>query len=189
MLYHLTRNWGWVLASGICRIVFGVVAFVWPQLTLNVLLSLLGAYLLVDGAISIIRALINRSSDSFPWSILLLGLVSLLAGVVTMFWPGWTAMALLYLVAAWAIVAGVIEIVIAIQLRQELSNEWLLLALGALSVLFGLLLVIWPSPGILALIWMLALWAVAFGVVEILLALRLRALRNKLGQRLAGTPL
>src|SRR5215203_4497086 len=103
------------------------------------------------------------------------GSAGVLAGLVAAFWPGLTALALLYFVAAWAIVSGILEIAGAIRLRREIEGEWALGLSGALSLLFGVLLVVIPAPaGLLSLVWLIGAYALAFGVLLLVLAFRLR---------------
>jgi uncharacterized membrane protein HdeD (DUF308 family) len=143
----------------------------------------------VDGVFALIAALDNRAG-SHRWWVLLEGLAGILAGIVTIFWPGITAVALLYLIAAWSIVTGILEIMAAIELRKELTNEWMYVLSGVLSVAFGVVVVLFPGAGALALIWMIAAYAILFGFTLVALGLRLRS-RNRTthsGTTAAGTP-
>jgi uncharacterized membrane protein HdeD (DUF308 family) len=170
----LSRNW-WALAlRGIAAVLFGLAAFFLPGITLTVLILLFGAFALVDGAFAIVAALRTRRRDERWWVLLAEGVLGVLAGIVAFVWPGLTALALLYLVAAWAIVTGVLEIAAAVRLRRELEGEWVLIVGGVLSVIFGVLLAVLPGVGILALVWLIGAYAVAFGVLLIVLAFRVR---------------
>jgi uncharacterized membrane protein HdeD (DUF308 family) len=111
---------------------------------------------------------------------LCIGAISILAGIVAFAWPGITAVALLFVIAAWAIARGVFEILAAIRLRKEIDNEWLLGLAGAASIVFGIMLVAWPGAGLISLVWLIAAYSIAFGVLSILLSLRLRGLRSRL---------
>ena len=170
----LSRNW-WALAlRGLAAIVFGVLAFVWPGLTLWALVLLFGAYMLVDGIFAIV-AVVRAAGREARWGLLLVeGVLGVLAGLVAFLWPGITALALLYLVAAWAIVTGILQIVGAVRLRREIEGEWALILGGVLSVIFGVVLVVLPGPGILALVWLIGAYAVVSGVLLIVLAFRVR---------------
>jgi uncharacterized membrane protein HdeD (DUF308 family) len=170
----LSRNW-WALAlRGVAAILFGLLAFILPDITLTVLVLLFGAYMLVDGILAIVAAVRTRGSDT-RWGLLIVeGVLGVLAGIIAFVWPGITALALLYLIAAWSIVTGILEMVAAIRLRREIEGEWALILGGILSVLFGVLLVVLPGPGILALVWLIGAYAVAFGVILIVLAFRVR---------------
>jgi uncharacterized membrane protein HdeD (DUF308 family) len=172
----LSRNW-WVLAlRGLAAIVFGVLAFLWPSITLFVLVLLFGAYMFVDGIFAIVAAVRAAGREARWWLLLIEGVLGVLAGLVAAFWPGLTALALLYFIAAWAIVSGILEVIGAIRLRQEIEGEWALGLSGALSVLFGILLVVIPAPaGLLSLVWLIGAYALVFGVLLLVLAFRLRS--------------
>jgi uncharacterized membrane protein HdeD (DUF308 family) len=171
----LSRNW-WALAlRGLAAILFGILAFAWPGITVFVLVLFFGAYLLVDGIFAIVAAVRAAGEEARWWLLLLEGILGVVVGLVAFFWPGLTALALLYLIAAWAIVTGIMEIVGAIRLRQEMVGEWALILSGALSVLFGVLLVAIPArAGLLSLTWLIGIYAVAFGVLLVILAFRVR---------------
>jgi uncharacterized membrane protein HdeD (DUF308 family) len=170
----LSRNW-WALAlRGLAAIVFGVLAFVWPGLTLWALVLLFGAYMLVDGIFAIVAVVRAAGREARWWLLLVEGVLGVLAGLVAFLWPGITALALLYLVAAWAIVTGILQIVGAVRLRREIEGEWALILGGVLSVIFGVVLVVLPGPGILALVWLIGAYAVVSGVLLIVLAFRVR---------------
>ena len=170
----LTHNW-WLLAlRGLCAVLFGILAFVWPGITLLGLVFMFGAYALVNGILSFVVA--ARSPKGYPkfGSLIFEGILSVLAGVIAFVVPGITALALLALVAAWAIVTGIMEIVVAVRLRKVLRNEWMLILAGLASLAFGGLLLARPVPGMIALIWWIGGFALVFGVLLIALALRLR---------------
>jgi uncharacterized membrane protein HdeD (DUF308 family) len=161
---------------GLAAIVFGVLAFVWPDITLFALVLLFGAYMLVDGIFAIVAAVRAAGREARWWLLLIEGVLGVLAGLVAAFWPGLTALALLYFIAAWAIVSGILEIVGAIRLRQEIEGEWALGLSGVLSVLFGVLLAAIPAPaGLLSLVWLIGAYALAFGVLLLVLAFRVRS--------------
>jgi uncharacterized membrane protein HdeD (DUF308 family) len=185
MLMLLARNW-WALAlRGLCAIVFGIAAFAWPGPTVEILVYLYGAYALVDGAFMLIAALLGRTAG-VRWELVLIGLVGIAVGIMTFAWPTVTALALLYLIAAWAILCGVFQVIAAIQLRKEIEGEWLLALSGAAAVLFGGFLIARPSEGAIALIQVIAIFAILFGALLVGLALRLRGLHNRLAA--AGVP-
>lgn len=171
---RLARNW-WALAlRGAIAVLFGLTALFWPGITLTALVVLFGAFVLAGGIFVLIAALRDFRADAQGWLLLLEGLLGMAAGVIVFIWPGITALILLYLIAAWAIATGIFEIVVAIQLRKEIENEWLLAVAGIASVLFGLLLAIWPGAGALAILWVVAAYAIFFGVLLLILAFRLR---------------
>jgi len=176
MVQAMTRNWGALAFRGVVAILFGIVAFVWPGVTIGVLVVLLAAFALVEGVINVVAGLRVREG----WAIAE-GVLSVLFGVVVVIvGPAWTALALLYLVAAWAILTGIARIVAAIRLRRVLNNEWLLIASGAASLIFGVIAAVFPGAGILALLWFVAAWSIIIGIFLVVLAYRLRQLAHGL---------
>ena len=176
---ELARHWWVVALRGLVAVLFGILAFVWPGLTLAALVFLFGAYALVDGILGVVAAL--RGEAHHRLAMLLEGIVGILAGLAAFAWPGLTALVLLYIIAFWAILTGVLEIVAAVRLRRAIQNEWGLLIGGALSVLFGLVLVVAPGAGALAVVWIIAAYAVVFGIALLALAWRLRGHAQRLG--------
>ena len=167
-------NW-WLLAlRGLVAVLFGVLAFIWPGATLITLVWLFGAFALVNGLLSLILA--AKAPKGYPriGSLILGGLLGILAGLLTFVMPGITALGLLMLIAAWAIVTGIMEVVAAIRLRKIVANEWLLILAGIASVAFGVILFLRPAAGALALIWWIGAWALIFGILLIVLAFRMR---------------
>jgi uncharacterized membrane protein HdeD (DUF308 family) len=187
MLMTLARNWWALVLRGVCAVLFGVAAFAWPGLTLAVLVIMYGVYALVDGVLAVIAAVAARQPGRFPWGLLLAGLAAIGVGVLTIALPGLTALALLYLIAAWAIMRGVFEVIAAIHLRKEIDHEWLLVASGVLSILLGLFLVISPGAGALALLWAIGAMAIVVGFLMIGLGFRLKGMRDRVAHRMTRT--
>jgi uncharacterized membrane protein HdeD (DUF308 family) len=177
-LHTLADRWWTVLLRGLAAIAFGVLAFVWPGVTLWALVLLYGAYALLDGVFSLAAAFTGHAKPLPTWWLILVGLISLAAGVVAIAWPGITALALALLIGAWAVAHGIFEIIGAIQLRKEIDNEWLLILAGLFSVIFGLLMLLAPGAGALGLIWAIAAYAVVFGIILVGLSLWLQAHRT-----------
>ena len=177
----VSQFWWTLVLRGAVAILFGVLAFIWPGVTLSVLVLLFGAYALVDGIVAIIMGIKEYGDRERWWATLLSGLVSAAAGIVTFFMPGLTALALLSLIAFWAIVRGVFEIVAAIRLRHEIEGELLLGLGGALSIAFGLLMLFFPGAGALAVVWWIAAFAVVYGVMLLMLGFRLRGVGRAIG--------
>jgi len=175
----LGDKWWVLLLNGLGAIAFGILAFAWPGVTLIVLITLFGVYCIVDGVTALMAAgaRIGREGKSWGW-MLFVGIVSILAGVAAFAWPGLTAVVLLTLIAAWAIVRGVLEIVAAIQLRNSIDNEWMLALAGVISVAFGLALLVWPGAGALALIFWIAAFAIVHGLLLTMVAFRVRRLAH-----------
>jgi uncharacterized membrane protein HdeD (DUF308 family) len=174
---NLTQNWWMVVLRGLLAILFGLGAFLWPGVTWLTLVLLFGVYAVIDGVIAVATGLRHTKDSSRWWIFLLEGLVSIGAGVIAFLRPGLTAYVLLLLIAAWAIVTGVLEIVAAIRLRREITNEWLLAFGGLLSIVLGVVLFLQPVAGGLALIWMIGTYAILFGIVLITLGFRLKTLQ------------
>ncbi len=184
----MARNWGWMLLRGVAAIIFGVLAFAWPGLTLIVLAIFWGAWALTDGIFALIAAFRVRENGRSYWPLILIGVLGIAAGVVTFFLPGLTALVLLMFIAAWAIVMGVLQIVAAIRLRKEIQGEWLLGLSGLVSLIFGVLMIARPGAGALAVMWLIAAWSIVFGVLMVALAFRLRAIAHGSAPRMTGTP-
>jgi uncharacterized membrane protein HdeD (DUF308 family) len=174
----LARNW-WALAlRGVAAIVFALLAFALPGITLAVLVILFGAYAFIDGVFAIVSA-IRAAQGHRPWgSFLIEGAVGIIIGLVTFFVPGVTLAFLIALVAIWAIVTGVFEIAAALRLRRHVPGEWLLILTGAISIIFGVLIFIAPIAGALVIVWWLGAYALLFGILLLLLAFRLRSLHR-----------
>jgi len=173
LLHTLSRYWWLILLRGIAFIVFGVLAFMWPGLTIVTLVLFYGAFALVDGVLALAHAIMGGDMGS-RWWLALVGVAGIAVGVLTFMWPGLTALLLLVFIACWAIVLGVFQIAGAIKLRKEIDNEWTLILSGALSVLFGVVLLVAPGPGAVGLIWVIAAYAVVFGVLLVMLSFRLK---------------
>lgn len=171
----LARNWGWMMLRGVAALIFGLLTLLNPGITLVVLVIFFGAYAIVDGVFALITALANRREERQWVALLVNGLLSLAVGIATFVWPGITAFALLYLIAAWALITGIMEIVTAIRLREVIRGEWLLVLAGVLSILFGILLFSRPGAGALAVVLWIGAYAVIFGILLIVLAFRLRS--------------
>jgi len=170
----LTRGWWRLLVRGLVAIAFGVFTWLRPGLSLAALVLVFGIYCTADGILGIWTAIAGRNDNDYWWVLLLAGIVGVGVGAVTFAAPGLTAVALLVYIAVWALVKGVLEIATAIRLRKEIQGEWLLVVGGAASVAFGALLLARPGAGVLAVLWLIAAYAVVFGVLLVLLAFRAR---------------
>lgn len=175
-----SRHYSWSMAiRGILAVLFGLAALVWPGKTILVLVFLFGAYALVDGIIAVFVSLQGRKSLRHWWILLLEGAAGIVVGLLTFAWPAITALVLLYLIAAWAIVTGFFEVTAAFSGRLPIAHEWTLALAGLLSILFGVILAIRPGVGLLSVVWIIALYALIFGVLLIIRAFQFRT---------AGTP-
>jgi uncharacterized membrane protein HdeD (DUF308 family) len=179
LLSSLADNWWLFLLRGLVAIAFGVIAFVWPGLTLAALTLVWGIYALADGILALWAALAATGGDTAKrWWLALGGVASILAGLVAFFYTGMTALVLLMFIAAWAIVIGVALIWGAIELWKVLDDAWLIGLNGALAIAFGVLMVARPGDGAVAVVWMIGWFAVVFGILHIALAFRLRRFKQ-----------
>ena len=180
MLEEIFRNWWMFAVRGVVAVIFGLLALIWPGQTLQALVLVFGAYALVDGIFAVIAGISARGHFDRWWAMLLEGLVGVVIGLLTFFWPNITALVLLYFIAAWALITGIFEIVAAIQLRRLITGEWMLILGGLLSIIFGILLFVFPGAGTVSLVWMIGIYAIVFGISEIIFAFRLRGLKHEL---------
>jgi uncharacterized membrane protein HdeD (DUF308 family) len=185
MITELARNWWAFVLRGIVALLFGIMALVWPGLTILTLVYVFGVYAVMDGVFGVVAAWSIRSSGRW-WVLLMEGLLGIVAGVIAFVWPGVTSLVLLTLIAAWAIVTGILEIVAAIRLRKEIKNEWRLGLGGLASVLLGVLLVIWPQSGMVTISWIIGFYATVFGISMLSLGFRLRGLNKAITQGTSG---
>jgi uncharacterized membrane protein HdeD (DUF308 family) len=179
----LSRGWWMLLLRGLVAIAFGVLTWMQPGISLAALVLLFGAFALADGLLGVWTAVTGRKEHE-NWGLLLLGgLVGIGIGLLTFLAPGLTALALLFYIAIWAIATGVLEIAAAIRLRKEIQGEWLLILGGLASVAFGLMLIGRPGAGALAVLWLIAAYAVAFGLILVLLAFKVRGLAQRVSAK------
>ena len=171
----LVGNWWAFVLRGLLAIAFGLLTFFRPGISLLALVYMFGFYALAEGIFNIIAAFRRTGPEQQPWWALLLeGVLSMIAGLLAFFIPGITAMALLWLIAAWAIATGAMEIAAAIRLRRQIKGEWVLAVSGVLSILFGALLFAFPGAGALTVVLWIGAYAVVFGILLIALGIRLR---------------
>lgn len=181
LMRGIARNWWTFLVRGLLAIAFGLAALVWPDVTLLVVVALFGAFALLDGVISILFGITGR--ESIRWWMVIWGLVGVAAGIGVFLWPTIGALALVYVIAAWAILTGAMEIAAAITWRREIDSEWVLIVAGVLSVMVGGAMALFPGAGAVALVWLIGAYAVVFGVLLVIVAYRLRDLQGYLAER------
>lgn len=175
MVYWLARNWGWVMLRGVAALIFGLLTLLNPGITLLILVIFFGAYALIDGAFTIISTIANRRGERRWAGFLARGIVGVAAGIVTFAMPRITGLVLLYVIATWAVITGIMEIVAAVNLRKVIQGEWMLILAGALSVAFGVLLFVAPGAGALTVALWIGAYAVILGILLFSLAIRLRS--------------
>lgn len=173
----LSRNWWAVAIRGVVAIIFGLIALLWPGIALSALILVFGAYAIVDGIFALIAAVRAAEHHAAWWVLAIEGIIGIIAGIVAFVWPGLTALALLYVIAAWALVTGIFEILAAFRLRHEGTESWILGLAGIASIIFGLLLLIFPGAGALALLWLIGVYAIIFGILLLVMAWRLHERR------------
>jgi uncharacterized membrane protein HdeD (DUF308 family) len=174
----LAQNWWAVALRGVFGIIFGLIALFSPGATILALVLVFSAYLIVDGVAGIVSA-VRAASSHQRWGLLLLeGIVNIAVGVLALIWPGLTALAFVLMVAAWSLVTGALMVAAAFKLNPDYGRWWLVLG-GALSILFGVLLVIAPLAGLVVLTWWMGAYALVFGIMLLVLAFRLRARKDE----------
>jgi uncharacterized membrane protein HdeD (DUF308 family) len=166
---------GLLIVRGIVGVVFGLVAFAWPGITIAALVVIFGAYAVIDGVTNVFLGLRRRPERGRSWATAIQGIVGVVAGVLAFIWPGVTALVLVIFIGAWAIVTGLFEIAAAIKLRKEISGEWLLALSGLMSLVFGVLVFAFPGAGAVGIAWVLGAYAMAGGAILIALGVRLRS--------------
>ncbi|KTF16263.1 HdeD family acid-resistance protein [Pseudoalteromonas sp. H105] len=172
----LSKNWSLLFVRGFIAVIFGVITWFAPEVSLKIMLLFFSGYFLFDGILRVWVAWNSKQQNPYWHWLLFAGGLSIIAGLVSLFAPNVTAILLLYYVAAWAIAIGAVEIIIAIRLKAEIAGEWFLIITGAISVFFGVYLVFNPSAGIHALLWLVATYAVIFGSLIMGFSLKLKKL-------------
>lgn len=190
MLSLITGNWWAPVTGGVLSIVLGAVAFIWPSKTLEALVLLFGVYAYLDGVIWLAFGLLAAGTSERWWPFAVNGVVGIALGVLTFAEPQAMTVALVSVLGAWAILTGVLEIVAAIRFRQVITNEWLLGLGGALSIVFGIVVLAQPSAGALTLVLLFGLYALLVGIAQVWLGIRLRSLNRDLrrGGQVVSTP-
>ena len=175
-IIEISRTWWMYLVRGLLAIAFGIVMLIWPKSTMSALILVIGAFVLADGIITVIAGFRSSSYLTRWWALVLEGLVGIGIGWLALSQPDMAMVVLGYLVGAWALMTGIFEIVAAIELRRVIPGEWTMLLLGVLSIALGILLFVFPSEAVVAIGWVIGIYAIAFGIVEIIFAFRLRGL-------------
>jgi len=185
MLEKITHNWWLYAVRGLVAVIFGILAFTQPQQALQALVLMFGAFALVDGTFAVFAGIASHRYFERWWAVLLEGVAGVVIGLLTFFWPNITALALLYFIGAWALITGIFEIVAAIQLRRVITGEWMLILGGLLSIVFSVVLFVFPAAGAVSVIWMIGIYAVFFGISEMIFAFRLHGLRREFEKAVA----
>ena len=183
MLSKLMLSYWWVLLlRGVLAILFGIAAYAWPGMTLVTLLTLFGAFALVDGIFNVFHAFSGRKEDERWWVLLLEGLLGIAIGVITFQAPEVTATVLILYIGFWAMATGVLRIILAVRLRKEIEGEWWMALAGLAGIVFGVFMVARPGAGALAVLWLVAIWAIVGGVCLVIFSFKVKALGGKLDE-------
>jgi len=174
MLETYSRYWLSFVSRGFIAVLFGLVALLLPGVTLDILVLLVGAFFFMDGILSIISFFRTDRKVQHWWLSLFEGLAGVLIGIMTFLWPGITLVAVIFIIAFWALITGILELWAAIRLRRVISGEWFLGLSGLISVLFGIVLLARPGLGAVALAWLLGIYAIFFGILLLFLGVKLK---------------
>ena len=172
----MSGTWRAMVLRGIVAVLFGLVALFWPGLTLFVLLVCFGVYAMLDGLLAIVAGI--RASGGRKWLLLAEGALGVLAGLVVLFWPGTTALVVVYVISAWAIFTGLLKVVMAVAFRREIESGWLMILGGVLSIVFGVILGAMPGAGLVTLVWFVGIYALILGVALVVLGFLDRGQRH-----------
>lgn len=178
----LGQSWWVLLLRGVLAILLGFAAFARPGMALKTLLMLFAAYVFIDGISNVIAAFSGRDDNEHWWVVLIEGLLGIAIGVLTVFRPGTTGVVLLVLIAFWAIMTGILRIILAIRLRKEIEGEWWLGLSGLLGVLFGVIVMMKPGAGALSVLWMIGTWLILMGITLVFLSFKSRGFHKKLDE-------
>lgn len=178
----LSRAWWLIVLRAIVAIAFGILTWVKPAISLEALILVFGAFAMADGILRIWAAIAGPGDTESRSMLALAGLIGVGIGVLTMFRPDVTALALVYYIAAWAIVTGALEITAAIRLRQVIDDEWVLALAGITSLAFGVIILARPGAGALALLWLIGTYAIVFGILLLIFAFKARGFVNRVKQ-------
>ena len=179
MVHYLTRNWWVLLLRGLAAIVFGVLAFTSPGATLEALVLVYGIYAVFDGVVSLVAGIGGAAGGGSRWMLILSGVVGVAAGGVAFAWPGLTATVLTYIIGFWAIVIGVLQTASAIELRGQTSGGWMVGLSGLISVLFGIVALVYPGTGALAIVYTVGIYALLNGAAMVAAGFMLLNARNR----------
>jgi len=166
MLSNLVRNWWLFALRGVFAMVFGVVAFAWPEVTRLALVLWFGAYLVLDAILALVIGIGPLHGPRW-WPMIVTGLAGIVAGALILIWPDTAARVVLYFVATWAIGKGVFDIAAAITFRHEIANEWALGLTGVAAIALGVLLVAFPEAGLLSLTWAIGAYSLFVGGAQL----------------------
>ncbi len=181
MALKMIRNWWVLVLRGAISVVFGLIVFAYPAMTLLLLVTIFGVYALVEGGARFIGAF-TGGDEGNRWGLIATGVLGVAFGLLTLFYPAITVTALIYIIAAHAILNGIYEIVVAVQLRREIEGEWVLAISGLISITFGVLVALRPAMGVVTVALVIGIYAVLLGISQIVIGIRLRGVKQKLAE-------
>lgn len=179
MLTRYISRWWIILLRGLSAIALGLLTIFWPAITLTIVIYFIAFYLIIDGALAAYSGLTHRTEIKWWGWLTAEGFAGIVVGIISLIWPQLTALALLYLVAFWALMSGISELISASHFRKHVKGEWLMVISGLLSIAFGIILILWPGGGLLALTWLIGLYALIFGIILSMLSFRVRRLQER----------
>ncbi|MBN2185111.1 MAG: HdeD family acid-resistance protein [Candidatus Krumholzibacteriota bacterium] len=180
MLQTIVLRWWAFLVRGFAALIFGALALLWPEKVLEVFVILFGVFALVDGLFAGLTGFSIRRYSKSWWVLLIEGFLGIIVGLITILWPGMTAVFLYIFLAVWAVFTGILELVQAVHLRRKLRNEWMLVVGGILSIILGIFLILRPVAGVFVVIWMIAVYSILFGFLMIFLGLKMRRYKGNI---------
>ncbi|MDY6867852.1 MAG: HdeD family acid-resistance protein [Chloroflexota bacterium] len=174
MFSIIVRNWWVFLVRGLLAVIFGVLALIWPEITLITLMILFGIFVLMEGILNLVIGVATSDTNRRWWVTLIEGILDIVIAILTFVWPDITAVVLLYFIAAWALLSGVLEIILAIRIRQMIEREWAMILGGILSIIFSVLLFVFPSEGAISLLMLIGIYSIIIGILFVILGFRIR---------------
>jgi uncharacterized membrane protein HdeD (DUF308 family) len=177
MLWFNEKHWWQIALRGLIALIFGILVLAWPGVSLFILAIIFGAYVFVDGIFTLVAAVNYKAGAGRRTWLFIRGIAGIIVGLITFFWPAITELALVMLIAAWALVTGVMELVFAFRANQNTAIRWMFAISGILSLILGFLLLARPIIGALVIIWIIGAYAVLAGILLIILGFRLRSVK------------
>ncbi len=176
MATEWSRNWTSVAVRGLAAVVFGLLLLFWPAPTLLTIIYIFGIFVLVEGVTAVVSGLRPAQGAGVSWGLVIIGIIGILAGIAVFVWPTITGLIVLFIIAFWAMVAGVAAIIAGVSLRRA-TDEWLLIASGIVALFFGLILLFAPVSGVLAVTFFVGFFGLIYGALQLILAFRLRRMQ------------
>jgi uncharacterized membrane protein HdeD (DUF308 family) len=177
MLWFNEKHWWQIALRGFLALIFGILVLAWPGVALAILAIIFGAYVFVDGIFTLVAAVNYKAGAGRRTWLFIRGIAGIIVGLITFFWPAITALALVIIIAAWALVTGVMELIFAFKANQDSAIRWMFAISGILSLILGALMLAQPIIGALVIVWVIGAYAVLAGILLIILGFRLRSVK------------